>query len=277
MLSCDKGSNYIEMLKLIKFDKPIKVSDVTTKESSVKSGLYAKEDIFLQDIIYNCIVFTVLEDVNYNDMDTYFYNTNIYMSRYIDILEDIKNKAKWEISDISRERKVINVSYEGYIAELYFSVEGKLVNVNLSDLSVYSPKSLYTYNFDDDFSTEYKKFDFPQAGTHIINGVQKDVKKENGKKEKISENVEVNLEEIYNARDKSKLYLLDKNELRILRNYPFAKEGYRFKDTELKEYFESQSWYEPSNYLSNEEISILKKDDDWFMYIKKYMEFSSYD
>ena len=211
------------------FDKPIKVSDVTTKESSVKSGLYAKEDIFLQDIIYNCIVFTVLEDVNYNDMDTYFYNTNIYMSRYIDILEDIKNKAKWEISDISRERKVINVSYEGYIAELYFSVEGKLVNVNLSDLSVYSPKSLYTYNFDDDFSTEYKKFDFPQAGTHIINGVQKDVKKENGKKEKISENVEVNLEEIYNARDKSKLYLLDKNELRILRNYPFAKEGYRFK------------------------------------------------
>ena len=265
------------MLKLIKFDKPIKVSDVTTKESSVKSGLYAKEDIFLQDIIYNCIVFTVLEDVNYNDMDTYFYNTNIYMSRYIDILEDIKNKAKWEISDISRERKVINVSYEGYIAELYFSVEGKLVNVNLSDLSVYSPKSLYTYNFDDDFSTEYKKFDFPQAGTHIINGVQKDVKKENGKKEKISENVEVNLEEIYNARDKSKLYLLDKNELRILRNYPFAKEGYRFKDTELKEYFESQSWYEPSNYLSNEEISILKKDDDWFMYIKKYMEFSSYD
>ena len=136
---------------------------------------------------------------------------------------------------------------------------------------------LYTYNFDDDFSTEYKKFDFPQAGTHIINGVQKDVKKENGKKEKISENVEVNLEEIYNARDKSKLYLLDKNELRILRNYPFAKEGYRFKDTELKEYFESQSWYEPSNYLSNEEISILKKDDDWFMYIKKYMEFSSYD
>ena len=91
------------------------------------------------------------------------------------------------------------------------------------------------------------------------------------------ENVEVNLEEIYNARDKSKLYLLDKNELRILRNYPFAKEGYRFKDTELKEYFESQSWYEPSNYLSNEEISILKKDDDWFMYIKKYMEFSSYD
>ena len=91
------------------------------------------------------------------------------------------------------------------------------------------------------------------------------------------ENEEINLEEIYNARDKSKLYLLDESELRILRNYPFAKEGYRFKDTELKEYFENQSWYEPNSSLSNEEISKSKKDDEWFIYMKKYMEFSSYD
>ena len=275
LLSCDKDSNYIESLKLIKFDKPIKVSDVTTKEDSVKGGLYTKEDIFLQEIIYNCIAFTVLEDVNYNDMNTYFYNEKDYVNRYIDILEDISKKARWEISDISKNNKVINVFYDDYIAKLFFSVEGKLVNVDLSDLSVYSPKSLYTYNFDEDFSTEYKKLSYAQAGSRVIGGTQRNVKKEI--KEKVVNNEEVNLEEIYNTKDTSKLSKLNEIELKILQNYPFAKDGYVFETPELKEYFENQSWYEPSTTLSNDQINKKNKKDEWFLYIKKYMEFSSYD
>ncbi len=40
------------------------------------------------------------------------------------------------------------------------------------------------------------------------------------------------------------LEILDKNQIKILRNEIYARHGYIFKNKELKEYFESQDWYE---------------------------------
>ena len=105
--------------------------------------------------------------------------------------------------------------------------------------------------------------------------VKEKTKSETSKNEDASsdEETEINLEEIYNTKDTSKLSKLNEIELKILQNYPFAKDGYVFETPELKEYFENQSWYEPSTTLSNNEISIKNKDDEWFIYMKKYNNF----
>ena len=105
--------------------------------------------------------------------------------------------------------------------------------------------------------------------------VKEKTKSETSKNEDASsdEETEINLEEIYNTKDTSKLSKLNEIELKILQNYPFAKDGYVFETPELKEYFESQSWYEPSTTLSNNEISIKNKDDEWFIYMKNYNNF----
>ncbi len=56
-------------------------------------------------------------------------------------------------------------------------------------------------------------------------------------------------------------------ERKILRNLPFARRGYVFKNKDLKNYFEKQDWYLPNpNY--NSEIELLTdKEKNW---IKKY-------
>lgn len=45
---------------------------------------------------------------------------------------------------------------------------------------------------------------------------------------------------------KSEVKKLSKKELRYARNELYARHGYIFKDEELKNYFESKSWYTPS-------------------------------
>lgn len=53
---------------------------------------------------------------------------------------------------------------------------------------------------------------------------------------------------------------LDAEELRILRNAIFAVHGYKFKSSELQEYFSKFSWYEPlSNDVSGMMNSIEQK------------------
>ena len=129
----------------------------------------------------------------------------------------------------------------------YHDLSMLMVSVDLNDLSVESLKSFYTYNYYEDFSVEYKKLDRPSyiVGWYVIDEakykekVKEKTKSETSKNEDASsdEETEINLEEIYNTKDTSKLSKLNEIELKILQNYPFAKDGYIFETPELKEYF----------------------------------------
>ena len=280
ILSCGKNSGAIETLKKVKFDKPIILADLS------KTGAFLKKEIYLEDIIYDTIAFVTFEDFAHGKNKKYFnsegnYDVENYISDYLETLENIKSEAKWKIDKISENKKIATISYGDYIARIVFYTEGNFVSVNLDDLSVESLKSLYTYNYYEDFSYEYKKLNRPSyiVGWFIIdefkNKKKEQPKTETSKNESISsdENIEIDLDEIYNTKDTSKLSKLNEIELKILQNYPFAKDGYVFETPELKEYFESQSWYEPSTTLSNNEISIKNKDDEWFIYMKNYNNF----
>ena len=282
ILSCNKNSSYIETLKKVKFDKPIMLTDVS------KTGWFLKKDIYLEDIIYDTIAFATFEDFAHGNDKKYVdfegnYNSEYYISDYLKILESIKNESKWKIDKMTNDKWMATISYNDYIARIIFYTEGNFVSVDLNDLSVESLKSFYTYNYYEDFSVEYKKLDRPSyiVGWYVIDEAKykekakEKTKSETSKNEDESsdEDTEINLEEIYNTKDTSKLSKLNEIELKILQNYPFAKDGYVFETPELKEYFENQSWYEPSTTLSNNEISIKNKDDEWFIYMKKYNNF----
>ena len=282
ILSCNKNSSYIETLKKVKFDKPIILTDVS------KIGWFLKKDIYLEDIVYDTIAFATFEDFAHGNDKKYVdfegnYDSEYYISDYLKILESIKNEAKWKIDKITNEKWMATISYGDYIARIVFYTEGDFVNVDLNDLSVESLKSLYTYNYYEDFSVEYKKLNRPSyvVGWYVIDEtkykekVKEEPKNETSKNESTSsdESIEISLDEIYNTKDTSKLPKLNEIELKILQNYPFAKDGYVFETPELKEYFESQPWYEPSTTLSNNEISKKNKDNEWFIYMEKYNNF----
>lgn len=66
----------------------------------------------------------------------------------------------------------------------------------------------------------------------------------------------------------SKELLAEKNlakysreELRILRNEIFAKKGYIFKSTDLREYFKQFDWYKPTSKDVNESLSLIEKSN----------------
>jgi len=77
---------------------------------------------------------------------------------------------------------------------------------------------------------------------------------------------------------------IEKVKLKILKNLPYAKRGYSFKDASLSKFFKSKKWYvENENYdanpsdLSEKELVWLEKiekrkisDRDFFEYIKEY-------
>ena len=64
----------------------------------------------------------------------------------------------------------------------------------------------------------------------------------------------------------SDLYKYSSSELRLLRNAIYARHGYRFKSTDLQEYFSQFSWYTPSTNdvsysltaIENENIMLIK-------------------
>lgn len=59
--------------------------------------------------------------------------------------------------------------------------------------------------------------------------------------------------------EKGELANKTKEELLIMRNEPFAAYGYIFKNTFLKSYFESKSWYNPQFNNVNDKLSSIEK------------------
>ena len=55
------------------------------------------------------------------------------------------------------------------------------------------------------------------------------------------------------------LWLYSIEELRIIRNEIFARYGHQFKSPDLKEYFESQSWYQPTSSDVTNQLTELEK------------------
>lgn len=65
----------------------------------------------------------------------------------------------------------------------------------------------------------------------------------------------------------NEMYSKSLNELRILRNEFFARQGYAFKSQELKDYFNQFSWYNGTK--SIDEIELSRKDQAQVNFIKK--------
>jgi hypothetical protein len=66
------------------------------------------------------------------------------------------------------------------------------------------------------------------------------------------------------------LELMSSEDLDIMRNEIFAIHGYDFKSNKWREYFNSQNWYNPSNYFSIEHFSeIERKNIDLILKVSK--------
>lgn len=61
---------------------------------------------------------------------------------------------------------------------------------------------------------------------------------------------------------------LNKNELRICRNWIFARYGYSFSSDDLREYFQSQNWYQPEAQQDYDAL-LTEKDRELINYIKE--------
>ena len=66
---------------------------------------------------------------------------------------------------------------------------------------------------------------------------------------------------------KNKMYSKSLSELKLLRNEFFARQGYLFKNNDLKQHFSQFSWYKGTK--STEEISLTQKDKAKVAFIKK--------
>lgn len=60
--------------------------------------------------------------------------------------------------------------------------------------------------------------------------------------------------------------------IRILRNYPFAKKGYVFKNKELKDYYESIFWYQPDENYSGERHTLNDEELIWVDYFESLLK-----
>ena len=85
-------------------------------------------------------------------------------------------------------------------------------------------------------------------------------------------NEKIDLDEIYNNQDTSQLSELNAFQLKVLRNYPFAKDGYVFKDKKLQKYFERMEWYTPSTYETNDEINERHKENEWLLAVDQFIQ-----
>lgn len=61
---------------------------------------------------------------------------------------------------------------------------------------------------------------------------------------------------------------LNYNQLRILRNFYFARKGHRFKSQDLSNFFNQYSWYKPTTTISLETLTDIQKQN--IDLIKKY-------
>ena len=52
---------------------------------------------------------------------------------------------------------------------------------------------------------------------------------------------------------------LSKNDLKIMRNEIYARYGYIFKTSDMKEHFESQSWYNPQHTDVTSKLTDIEK------------------
>lgn len=74
---------------------------------------------------------------------------------------------------------------------------------------------------------------------------------------------------LYPPYDKEGLKELSKENLRILRNYVFAKHGYIFKSKDLQAYFEQFNWYIPNPMIQNIDKLLTKEDRDLLEIVKE--------
>lgn len=58
---------------------------------------------------------------------------------------------------------------------------------------------------------------------------------------------------------------IDSLSMKVLKNYPFAKKGYVFKNKELQSYFERQSWYTPNDSYKASLDSLSEEESEWVL------------
>lgn len=85
----------------------------------------------------------------------------------------------------------------------------------------------------------------------------------------ISEDINVIMNQVLNGNEEI-LEQYSSNELRILRNTIYAKNGYLFKSKDLRDYFSQKSWY--NGHISNESEIPLSSDEKKFIDIVKSYE-----
>ena len=67
-------------------------------------------------------------------------------------------------------------------------------------------------------------------------------------------------------------YVKDEFTLHVLRNFPFAKRGYVFKNRKLRNYYRRCDWYEPDESLSVTANDLSIKEFEWMSQLKIYEE-----
>ena len=58
-----------------------------------------------------------------------------------------------------------------------------------------------------------------------------------------------------------KIWKISSRELRIMRNYIFARHGYIFKSDDLRQYFSQYDWYTPISRNVTKELSKIERDN----------------
>lgn len=69
--------------------------------------------------------------------------------------------------------------------------------------------------------------------------------------------------------DRKKIHKFSPDELRILRNLPFAMRGYRFNNAAVKAFYESTDWYLPDDRYNGDFSSLTREEQFWVNYWKE--------
>ena len=157
-------------------------------------------------------------------------------------LEDRKGSSNWKIIGIGKQKHIIDES--GYTYTNIYIKSGVLSYKKKN----FKPKRelfiSWSYNPSfriDDISENF----YIRRATYLLE--------------------KLNIKEL-----KQYLKYLNKNQLRISRNYLFARKGYIFKSKDLYDYFSNKVWYIPNPNITNDIKELNEKELDIFNLVCDY-------
>ena len=158
-------------------------------------------------------------------------------------------KIKWELSGEGRiERVKYYVPYDNKMEDSFFvKIKNGYVRYK-------------TKNFSPDFDIEINEIDFFTGRLDLLpHSVRKFLFKDD-------------LTYLYGRIYSQDIYIKNDEELRILRNYPYAMAGYDFSDSGLKQYFLQFFWYMPISKnvkVSEKEVKTFKEKTESITEVRK--------